>query len=42
MSEYLLLTDTEDASVAEAVSRLDGWRVEATLPVDGPVGSVPT
>ena len=28
MSEYLLLTDTEDASVAEAVSRLDGWRVD--------------
>ena len=28
MSESLLLTDTDDASVAEAVSRLDGWRVE--------------
>jgi EAL domain-containing protein (putative c-di-GMP-specific phosphodiesterase class I)/GGDEF domain-containing protein len=28
VSEFLLLTDTEDASVAEAVSRLDGWRVE--------------
>jgi hypothetical protein len=28
VSESLLLTDTDDPSVAEAVSRMDGWRIE--------------
>jgi EAL domain-containing protein (putative c-di-GMP-specific phosphodiesterase class I)/GGDEF domain-containing protein len=28
VSESLLLTDTDDPSVAEAISRLDGWRME--------------
>jgi EAL domain-containing protein (putative c-di-GMP-specific phosphodiesterase class I)/GGDEF domain-containing protein len=28
VSDFLLLTDTEDPSVAEAVSRLDGWRLD--------------
>ena len=28
MSDSLLMADTDDPSVAEAVSRLDGWRVE--------------
>jgi EAL domain-containing protein (putative c-di-GMP-specific phosphodiesterase class I)/GGDEF domain-containing protein len=28
VSDSLLLADTDDASVAEAVSRLDGWRIE--------------
>jgi EAL domain-containing protein (putative c-di-GMP-specific phosphodiesterase class I)/GGDEF domain-containing protein len=35
VSESLLLTDTDDPSVAEAVSRLDGWRLER-LPKDPP------
>ena len=35
MSESLLLTDTEDPSVAEAISRLDGWRLER-LPAEPP------
>ena len=38
VSESLLLTDTDDPSVAEAVSRLDGWRVERlpALPPEEP------
>jgi EAL domain-containing protein (putative c-di-GMP-specific phosphodiesterase class I)/GGDEF domain-containing protein len=36
VSDSLLLTDTDDPSVAEAVARLDGWRVER-LPTTPPV-----
>ena len=39
MSESLLLTDTDDPSVPEAVARLDGWRVERLPKVPPPEAS---